>query len=160
MVIDVMFTSQRGVCHMIRTDCWIYMSGNMTHVVSYLNDVWHEEKSRDSQTPECWSLWSWLTAGGGRATLRILLTPLFFFVCSFLLLFALLICYVILCAKTMIKSLIKSSLGQYVQLPDNDNSKFPPLHFTVKVMFDWLFLILCFVVIPPSCATLIPHIWQ
>lgn len=128
---DMMLASQGGVCHIVWTDCCTYIpdiSDNMTHVVSHLNDLLHDEKSKDSQTPEGWSLWSCLTGDGWKATLMKLMTPLLIVV----VMFALLACCVIPCAKDM----IASTVGQYVNLQEKNTSDIFPLLEWIPPFYD------------------------
>lgn len=128
MALDPMLATQGGVCHIIGADCCTYIpdvSDNMTHVVSRLNDLLHEEKSQDSQDSGGWDMWSWLTTGGWKNMLFKMLTPLFVILCAFLLL----TCCVIPCARSMIATAIKSSMGQYMQLhtaPTDSMEWIPP----------------------------------
>ena len=99
----------RGVCHIIGTDCCTYVpdiSDNMTHVVSHLNELLHEEKSKDSQGGGGgWDIWSWLMEGGWKAAMLKLLTPV--------LTVAVIMCCVLPCFKLMFTSLIRTTVGQY-----------------------------------------------
>ncbi|XP_076590456.1 uncharacterized protein LOC143322906 [Chaetodon auriga] len=118
MAMDMMFASQGGVCHIIGTDCCTYIpdiTDNMTHVVSHLNDLLHEEKTKDS---EKWSLWSWLTDGGWKVTLLKILTPFLLFLTVFMIV----ICCGIPCIKALITSQVKSSVGQFMIQSEDDPS--------------------------------------
>ncbi|XP_060925473.1 uncharacterized protein LOC132999740 [Limanda limanda] len=121
VALDLMLASQGGVCHIIGTDCCTYIpdiSDNMTHIVSHLNDLLFKEKSKDSQIPEGWNWGSWFTLTGWKNVLLKFLTPILISFCV-LVLFA---CFIVPCVKTMVTSLIKSTIGQYVQLPETNQS--------------------------------------
>ncbi|XP_044060909.1 uncharacterized protein LOC122880151 [Siniperca chuatsi] len=114
MALDLMLASQGGVCHIIGTDCCTYVPD----ITDHLNDLLHKEKSLDSQSVGGWDIWSWLTMGGWKNVLMKMLAP----VLLVIVLFLLLTCCVIPCFRSMIATAIKSSMGQYLNIPIETSS--------------------------------------
>ena len=61
MALDLTLAASGGVCHVIGAECCTYVpdySDNMTHVVSYLNDLLASEKALDLEEARGFNLWT------------------------------------------------------------------------------------------------------
>lgn len=122
MALDFILASSGGVCHLVGRECCSFIpsiSDNITSVIDHLNDLLHEEKSRDSPNPVGFNLWAWMTAGGWLGVLMKWVTPVIVILLSFMVL----LCCVVPCLKMLIARSVSAVMGNYVQIPLQDHSE-------------------------------------